>query len=119
MCLREVLLKLIRGLFGHFPNSDCAPALSSLKWDFWGTFIRADLSKFVAVESFGAWHPSAVAEVVKLGSALACQNGDEESVTIQRLFQQFSVALMRGNAALLNNRQPSETAGGNEDEIVW
>ena len=73
----------------------------------------------VAVESLGAWHPSAAAEVVKLGSALARQNGDEESVTIQRLFQQLSVALMRGNAALLNNRRPSEAAGGNVDEIVW
>ena len=51
----------------------------------------------IAVESLGAWHPTAVAEVAKLGSALARQNGDKESTTTQRLFQQLSVALMRGN----------------------
>ena len=48
-----------------------------------------------------------IVQVTKLGSALARQNGDEEGVTVQRLFQQLSVALMRGNAALLNNRCPA------------
>ena len=62
----------------------------------------------IAVESLGAWHKSAIAQVNKLGSALARQNGDEEGVTIQRLFQQLSVALMRGNAALLTNRCPAD-----------
>ena len=61
----------------------------------------------IAVESLGAWHKSAIVQVTKLGSALARQNGDEEGVTVQRLFQQLSVALMRGNAALLNNRCPA------------
>ena len=73
----------------------------------------------IAVESLGAWHPTAVAEVAKLGSALARQNGDKESTTIQRLFQQLSVALMRGNAALLNNRRPPELQGQGRDDIVW
>ena len=73
----------------------------------------------IAVESLGAWHPTAVTEVAKLGSALARQNGDEESTTIQRLFQQLSVALMRGNAALLNNRRPTELHAQDRDDIVW
>ena len=71
------------------------------------------------MESLGAWHPTAVAEVAKLGSALARQNGDEEGTTIQRLFQQLSVALMRGNAALLNNRRPPDPQAQGRDDIVW
>ena len=71
----------------------------------------------IAVESLGAWHKSAIAQVAKLGSALALQNGDDEGVTIQRLFQQLSVALMRGNAALLNNRSP--TAEGLAGDIQF
>ena len=73
----------------------------------------------IAVESFGAWHSTAVAEVSKLGSALARQNGDDEGVTIQRLFQKLSVALMRGNAALLNNRRPPEPGAGGHDDFAW
>ena len=73
----------------------------------------------IAVESLGAWHPTAVAEVAKLGSALARQNGDEDNTTIQRLFQQLSVALMRGNAALLNNRRPPESQAHGSDDIMW
>ena len=61
--------------------------------------------------SLGAWHKSAISEVKKLGSAKARQNGEEESVEISRLFQKLSVALMRGNCALFNNRVPSSDAG--------
>ena len=71
----------------------------------------------IAVESLGAWHKSAVAEIVKLGSALARQTGDEESTTVQRLFQQLSLSLMRGNAALLNNRNPQEPGG--QADVAW
>ena len=72
----------------------------------------------LAVESLGAWHETAVEEVKKLGSALARHTGEEESITIARLFQRLSVSLMRGNAALLNNRSPSELNGVG-DELVW
>ena len=54
----------------------------------------------------GAWHKSAVAEVKKLASAKARHTGEEESVEVARLFQKLSIALMRGNAALMNNRAP-------------
>ena len=60
----------------------------------------------IAVESLGAWHKSAITEVKKIASAKARQHGEEESVEIGRLFQKLSVALMRGNCALLNNRAP-------------
>ena len=33
---------------------------------------------------------------------------EEESVEVTRLFQKLSVALMRGNAALFNNRVPPQ-----------
>ena len=72
----------------------------------------------LAVESLGAWHKSAVAEVKKLGSALARHTGEEETVTIQRLFQKLSVSLMKGNAALFNNRNPSDM-GIEEEEMTW
>ena len=70
------------------------------------------------MECLGAWHPSAIAELKKLGSALARQTGEEESTTIQRLFQRLSISLVKGNAALFNNRSPPEpvTMG---DEFTW
>ena len=72
----------------------------------------------LAVECLGAWHPLAIAELKKLGSALARQTGEEESTTIQRLFQRLSISLVKGNAALFNNRSPPEpvTMG---DEFTW
>lgn len=72
----------------------------------------------IAAESLGAWHPTAIAEVQKLGSSLARQNGDEETTVVQQLFQQLSVSLMRGNAALFNNRCPPDSETGGED-VRW
>ena len=60
----------------------------------------------LAAESLGAWHPVAIAEISKLGRALARHTGEEEQTTCQHLFQRLSVALMKGNAALFNNRVP-------------
>ena len=60
----------------------------------------------------GAWHKSAVAQVKKLGSAKARLIGEEESLEITRLFQKLSIALMRGNFALLNNRMPMQQDEG-------
>ena len=55
----------------------------------------------------------------KLGSALARQSGDDEGVTIQRLFQQLSVALMKGNAALFNNRRPANDMEEVGNDVIW
>ena len=68
----------------------------------------------LAVESLGAWHKSAISEVKKLGSSLARHTGEEESTTTKHLFQQLSLALMKGNAALLNNRNPSGASAADE-----
>ena len=68
----------------------------------------------LAVESLGAWHKSAILEIKKLGSALARHTGEEEITTTRPLFQQLSIALVKGNAALMNNRNPSDGAQGDE-----
>ena len=56
----------------------------------------------------GSWHKTGVAQIKKLGSAKARHTGEEEGQEISRLFQKLSIALMRGNSALLNNRMPIE-----------
>ena len=51
-------------------------------------------------------------------SALARHTGEEEMTTTRHLFQQLSIALVKGNAALMNNRNPSD--GGQGDEgLGW
>ena len=55
----------------------------------------------LAVESLGAWHKPAILEVKKLGSLLARHTGEDESTTTKHLFQQLSIALVKGNAALM------------------
>ena len=68
----------------------------------------------LAVESLGAWHKSAILEIKKLGSALARHTDEEEITTTRHLFQQLSIALVKGNATLMNNRNPSDGAQGDE-----
>ena len=58
------------------------------------------------VETLGGWHDQSVLQVKKIGSALARHTGQEDSVTINHLFQRLSVLLAKGNAALLLNRIP-------------
>ena len=56
--------------------------------------------------------------VKKLGSSLARHTGEEETTTIKHLFQQLSLALVKGNAALLNIRNP-DGAGEGDEGIGW
>ena len=60
-------------------------------------------------ETVGGWGEQTVAQVKKMGSALARQTGGEEGEVIRHLVQRVSVLLTRGNAALLLNRVPSLT----------
>ena len=60
----------------------------------------------LALESLGGWHGVGETEVRKLGSALARQTGQVEGICISRLFQKLSILLMKGNCALINNREP-------------
>ena len=53
-------------------------------------------------------------QVKNLGSSLARQNGDEEAIVVQQL----SVSLMRGNAALFNNRCPPDS-DNRDDDVRW
>ena len=59
-----------------------------------------------AVESLRGWHGVGEKKARKLGSALARQTGQVEGVCITRLFQKLSILLMKGNCALINNREP-------------
>ena len=71
----------------------------------------------LAPESLGGWHEVGEKEVRKLGSALARQTGQVEEVAISRLFQKLSILLMKGNCALINNREPG-LAHSNVDGIL-
>ena len=62
----------------------------------------------IAVESLVAWHKSVVAQVKKPRRDMSRHTGEEESQEIAGLFQKLSIARMRGNSALLNNRVPSK-----------
>ena len=59
------------------------------------------------VETLGGWHDQTVAQVKRLGSALARQTGQDESEAIRHLAQRLAVLLAKGNAALLINRVPT------------
>ena len=74
-----------------------------------GTACQREGMVFIPLpaETLGGWHEQAVLQVRKLGSALARQTGQEESVAIAHLFQRLSVLLVRGNAALFLNRIPT------------
>jgi len=61
----------------------------------------------LAMESLGGWHEAAVAEV-KLGSALARHTGQLEGEAVSHLFQKLSILLVKGNAAMVNNRVPDQ-----------
>ena len=60
----------------------------------------------LAVESLGGWHPTAVAELNKLASALSRHTGQDGAEASRFLFGKLSIQLMRGNAALFVNRIP-------------
>ena len=54
----------------------------------------------MVVELFGGWHEVADREVRKLGAALACHTGQEESEAIGHLWGRLGVLVQRGNAVI-------------------
>ena len=69
----------------------------------------------IVAESLGGWHPTAVEQFRKLGSALARQTGQEESEAIAHLITRASILLQKGLTSLLINRipgHPSAVIGG-------
>ena len=61
----------------------------------------------VAVDTFGGWHPSALATLKKLGRQLARNVGREDAEVVRHLSQRLSILLVRDNVALLCARTPS------------
>ena len=61
----------------------------------------------LAVECLDGWHSAAEAEVRKLGAALARQSWQEESEVLRHLWGRLGPLLLRGNAAILGNRLPT------------
>ena len=64
----------------------------------------------VVAEALGGWHPVAVEQIRKLGSALARHTGQEEGEAISHLITRCSVLLQRGLTAFLLNRVPGHPA---------
>ena len=60
--------------------------------------------KPLVVESFGGWDADAVKLLKKLGRHSARRWGKNDALEIKYFFQRLSVALQRGNAALLVDR---------------
>ena len=64
----------------------------------------------VVAESLGGWHPVAVEQIRKLGSALARHTGQEEGEAISHLVTRCSILLQRGLTAFVLNRVPGHPA---------
>ena len=62
----------------------------------------------VAVETLGAWGPSALELCKEIGGRIARCSGDTRSTEFQR--QQLSIAVQRGNAAAVQGTLPQEAA---------
>ena len=60
----------------------------------------------IALETLGGMHQVTVAQLKKLGTALARHSGSDERETTSQLFQRVSLHLQRGNAAMLTSRRP-------------
>ena len=60
----------------------------------------------LAMESLGGWLDRAVKEVRKLGDALGRHTGQEVGEVVSHLFKRLSILLVKGDAALFDNRVP-------------
>ena len=79
------------------------------KWGKYGNKCESEGLCFIllAVDSMGAWHDRAVAEIKKLGSMLARASGEEDSQAIHHVFQRLSVLLAKGNSSIILSRTPN------------
>ena len=60
----------------------------------------------LVVETFGGWDSDALSFLKELGRQEARRWGKDSALGIKYLFQRLSIALQRGNAALLIDRDP-------------
>ena len=71
------------------------------------------------VETLGAWHSQAVANITRLARQLARHMGQEDEEEIRHLFQHLSILLMKGNSALILSRSPDfaeQDIDGDQDQ---
>ena len=59
------------------------------------------------VEMLGGWSKGAVLELKRIARKQARQCGEDEDDQIRFFFQRLSICLLKGNSALLLNRDPS------------
>ena len=64
--------------------------------------------KPLVVETFGGWDADAVKTLKKLGRHSARRRGKNDAIEIKQFFQRISVALQRGNASLLIDRDAAD-----------
>ena len=78
------------------------------KWEKYGEACSAEGICFTPApfEVLGGLHEASVRLVKGLGQALARAGGQDESTTIQHLFQRLSILLMQGNSQLILSRTP-------------
>ena len=78
------------------------------KWGKYGEACENEGICFVPlpVDSMGCWHDRAIAEIKKLGSAVARSTGEEDAQAIRHVFQRLSVLLVKGNSSIVINRVP-------------
>ena len=60
----------------------------------------------LAVETWGGWHPQALATIKMLSRQLARQVGRDEGEVQRHTLQRLGILLQRGNVALLTSRVP-------------
>ena len=61
----------------------------------------------LAVDTFGGWHPSALAILTRLGRQVASNAGREGQEVVRHLRQRLAVLLVRDNVAMVCARTPS------------
>ena len=64
--------------------------------------------KPLVVETFGGWDADAVKFLKKLGRHSARRRGKIDAIEIKHFFQRLSIALQRGNATLLIDRDATD-----------
>ena len=66
--------------------------------------------KPLVVKTFGGWDADALRHLKLLGRHTARRWGKNDAIEIKHFFQRLSIALQRGNAALLINRDVPDSA---------
>ena len=59
------------------------------------------------VETFGGWHAESEIVLTKLGRQLASYTGNVSDDTVRHFYQRLGILLARGNASLINHRNPN------------